>query len=135
LFTLGKNQPECWIYVNLKKDFLPKLNKCLKEAAFGAPVALYQNFVKFVSVCPLYQLKEFKDDKLNKASFKERCNLIRECMVNLYYGLSNDEAVTFHRELINSYAETLTFILLKRIGPLEVKADLDFALVQMEKVI
>jgi len=59
LFTLGKNQPECWTYVNLKKDFLPKLNKCLKEAAFGAPVALYQNFVKFVSVCPIYQLKDF----------------------------------------------------------------------------
>lgn len=87
LFTLGKNQPECWTFVNLKKDFIPKLNKCLKEAAFGAPVALYQNFVKFVSVCPIYQLKEFKDDKLNKASFKERCNLIRECMVNLYNGL------------------------------------------------
>lgn len=87
LFTLGKNQPECWTFVNLKKDFHPKLNKCLKEAAFGAPVALYQNFVKFVSVCPIYQLKEFKDDKLNKASFKERCNLIRECMVNLYNGL------------------------------------------------
>ena len=46
LFTLGKNQPECWTYINLKKDFLPKLNKCLKEAAFGTPVSLYQNFVK-----------------------------------------------------------------------------------------
>ena len=66
MFTLGKNQPECWTYVNLKKDFLPKVNKCLKEAAYGAPIALYQNFVKFVSVCPLFQLKEIKEDKLIK---------------------------------------------------------------------
>ena len=126
MFTLGKNQPECWTYVNLKKDFLPKVNKCLKEAAYGAPIALYQNFVKFVSVCPLFQLKEIKEDKLNKASFKERCNLLRECLVNLYSGLGTDESVSFHRELMNSHAETLTFVLLKRVNQLTDQAEIDF---------
>ena len=56
IFNLGKTFPECWTHVNIKRDFLPKLNKCLKGAAYGAPVVLYENFVKFVSVCPIYHL-------------------------------------------------------------------------------
>ena len=54
MFSIGKNFPECWTYVNIKKDFLPKLNSCLKEAGFGAPVTMYENFVKYVSICPIY---------------------------------------------------------------------------------
>ena len=54
MFSIGKNFPECWTHVNIKKDFLPKLNSCLKEAGFGAPVTMYENFVKYVSICPIY---------------------------------------------------------------------------------
>jgi hypothetical protein len=54
---LAKNFPdECWKAIPLKKTFLPKLYTCLKEAAYGAPVSMYENFVKFVSVCPLYHI-------------------------------------------------------------------------------
>jgi hypothetical protein len=57
IFTLGKKFPDtCWNSVAIKKDFLPKLYKCLKEAAFGAPTALYENFVKYISICPMYNL-------------------------------------------------------------------------------
>jgi len=117
LFTLSKSFPEAWTTLSIKKDFLPKLYKCLKEAGFGASSSLYENFVKYLSVCPLYKLTNFQEteDKLNKASFKDRCNMIREVMIALYSGLQNDEAVVFHGDLLNSYCESLTFILLKRV--------------------
>lgn len=65
---------------------------------------------------------------MNKASFKDRCGLIREVMLALYSGMQNDEAVVFHQDLVNSYCESLTFILLKRVQQVEVGADLDYAL-------
>jgi len=88
-------------------------------------------------VCPLYRLTEFaeQEDKLNKASFKDRCSLIREVMLNLYSGIQNDEAAVYHQDLVNSYCESLTFILQKRIQPVQAGQDLDFALKQLEKVI
>jgi len=117
IFTLTKNFPEAWSTLSIKKDFLPKLYKCLKETAFGASFSLYENFIKYVSVCPLYRLTDFQDseDKLNKASFKDRCGLLREVMLHLYSGMQNDEAVVFHQDLVNSYCESLTFILQKRV--------------------
>ena len=116
IFTLGKNFPDtCWNSVAIKKDFLPKLYKCLKEAAFGAPTALYENFVKYISICPMYNLALPTTDKLNKTSFKEKCNLTREALCNLYAGLKNDESVLFHTDLVSAYFESLTFILLKRL--------------------
>ena len=54
MFNIGKSFPESWSHINIKKDFLPKVNKCLKDAGYGAPVTLYENFVKYVSVCPIY---------------------------------------------------------------------------------
>lgn len=54
LFNIGRNYPESWSNINIKKDFLPKLIRCLKEAGYGAPVTLYENFVKYVSICPIY---------------------------------------------------------------------------------
>ena len=44
----------------------------------------------------MYHLVDYTEDKQNKASFKERCNLIREMFTNLYAGLKNDEAVAYH---------------------------------------
>ena len=67
LFNLGKNYPECWKYVTVKKVVLPNLNKCLKEAGYGAPVTLYQNLIKFVSIVPLYNLQAPSETSL--ASF------------------------------------------------------------------
>jgi len=97
LFTLCSNYPSCWSHISIKKDFLPKLYKCLKDAAFGAPTPLYDNFVKYLSVCPLYRLADYPDtDKLNKASFKDRCNMIREVMVTMYQAIQTDEATAYH---------------------------------------
>jgi hypothetical protein len=57
IFTIGKNFADsCWNTVAIKKDLLPKLYKCLKEAAYGAHASLYENFVKYVSICPVYNL-------------------------------------------------------------------------------
>lgn len=94
----------------------------LKSSGFGAPSALYENFVKFVSTFPLFHVVDFKDDKLNKTSFKERCNLLRETLTTLYQGLKNDEAVAFHQDLVRSYYETFAFLLLKRVQPLMLSA-------------
>ena len=41
MYTLGSNFPESWTKIVIKKDFLPKLNKTLKDAGYGAPVTLY----------------------------------------------------------------------------------------------
>jgi len=62
-----------------------------------------------------------KTDKANpnKASFKDRCNLIRELFVNLYGGLKNEEAPLFHGELVSAYFESLAFVLLKRVQVLQ----------------
>ena len=139
-FTLGKNFPNSWENTNIKKNFLPKFNQALKTSAFGAPTALYENFVKFVSIFPLYHLIDYKEDKLNKASFKERCNLLRETLTTLYQGLKNDESVAYHQDLMRSYFETFSFILLKRVQPLiqsesESEEDKEFAILQMKKCI
>jgi hypothetical protein len=96
LFPLAQKYPISWSFINIKKDFLPKLYGTLKHSGYGAPTALYENFVKFVSVFPFYHLYDYKEDKANKASFKERVNLIREVFSNLYSGLKNDESVAFH---------------------------------------
>ena len=139
-FTLGKNFPNSWENTNIKKNFLPKFNQALKTSAFGAPTALYENFVKFVSIFPLYHLIDYKEDKLNKASFKERCNLLRETLTTLYQGLKNDESVAYHQDLMRSYFETFSFILLKRVQPLiqsesASEEDKEFAILQMKKCI
>ena len=121
IFTLAKTFPQSWETVNIKKNFLPKFNLALKGSAFGSPSALYENFVKFVSIFPFYHIVDYVEDKQNKASFKERCNLLRESLTTLYQGLKNDEAVAFHQDLVSSYYETLSFILWKRIQPLILK--------------
>lgn len=56
VFSLAKNYPHSWNNINIKKDFIPKLYTTLKNAGFGAPTHLYENFVKFVSVFPFYHL-------------------------------------------------------------------------------
>ena len=56
-------------------------------------------------------------------------------MLSLYNGIQNDEAVVYHQDLVNSYCETLTFILQKRLQQVSAGADLDYALKQFEKVI
>eukprot|EP00347_Sterkiella_histriomuscorum_P012612 403367900 len=140
LFNLGKNYPQSWETINIKKDFLPKLYISLKNAGFGAPQALYENFIKFASIFPFYHIHNYTEDKTNKASFKERCNLIREAFTTIYQGLRNDESVAFHSELAKCYYETLAFILLKRIQPLiqsndTSEDDKTFALEQIKKTI
>lgn len=78
---------------------------------------MYDNLIKFCSVFPFFQLVPGAHEGANKASFKERCNLLREFFKNLYEGLKLDEAVAFHSHLMQSYFECLTFILLKRVQP------------------
>lgn len=112
----------------------------LKAAGFGSPTALYENFVKFVSIFPFYHLVDYTEDKLNKASFKERCNIIRETLTNLYLGLKNDESVAFHQDLTRSYFETFSFMVLKRVQPLIVsekssQENKDFAVSQLKKCV
>jgi hypothetical protein len=63
LFTLGKTYPSSWESTNIKKNFLPKLYSALKASAFGSPTALYENFVKFVSIFPFYHLIDYTEDK------------------------------------------------------------------------
>lgn len=104
---------------------------------------MYENFVKYVSICPLYQLTNVatpNEGKLNKASFKERCNLLREAMQALYAGLQTDESVAFHVEHVASYFETLTFVMLKRVQPMLADASLkdeekEFAINEISKII
>lgn len=49
-------------------------------------------------------------------------------MLNLYSGMQNDEAVVFHQDLVDSYCESLTFILQKRVQQIAAGPDLDFAI-------
>ncbi len=70
--TYAKQYPHAWEYINIKKNFIPKLYLNLKNAGYGAPIALYENFIKFVSVFPFYHVDAYVEDKQNKASFKER---------------------------------------------------------------
>jgi len=77
---------------------------------------------------------------LNKVSFKERCNLLREVMQCLYAGLENDESVAFHVEAVASFFETLTFVILKRVQPMMADDSLkeeekEFALAEIARVI
>ena len=143
IFNIGKSFPESWLYINIKKEFLPRLNKCLKQAGFGAPVTVYENFVKYVSICPIYHLSpvaQANEGKLNKVSFKERCNLLKEVMQALYAGLQNDESVAFHGEAVASFYDTLTFVLLKRVQPMLAldtlkEEDKEFALKEVDKIV
>lgn len=147
LYTLGNNFPESWTKIVIKKELLPKLNKTLKDAGYGAPVAMYKNFVKVVSVCPIYHLvpptAAAAAEKTNKASFRDRCNLLRETMTSLYGGLQNDESVAFHGDLVAAFFETLAFVLWKRVQPLQAEvggkmpvseADLDFVFDTIDRI-
>ena len=48
----------------------------LKNSGFGAAMTLYPNLLKFVSIFPVFQLAEIKDDKLNKYSVKDRAKFM-----------------------------------------------------------
>ena len=74
--TIGKEYPEVWTLISLKKAFIPGLLTCIKNSAFGATYALYPNIVRFVSVFPLFKLAEFQDDKNNKFSLKDRSKFL-----------------------------------------------------------
>lgn len=116
-FALGKEFPTVWSMVSLKKSFNQGLMACLKNAAYGASYGLYPNLVKFTSVFPLFQLVDFKDDKLNKFSLKDRAKFLTQFYQHLFAGLKNDNSTYFHRELSGAYFETLAFLLLKRFAP------------------
>jgi hypothetical protein len=63
--------------VNEHQEELPAQTVHLPEAsAFGSPAALYENFLKFVSIFPLYHMLDYTEDKTNKASFEERASLV-----------------------------------------------------------
>ena len=81
-------------------------------------------------------------EKTNKASFKDRCNILRETMTALYHGLQNDESVAFHQELVGCFFEVTAFVIWKRIQPIhgdgEAKAsetEIDFAYETIDKII
>jgi len=116
-FTLTKEFPESWETINIKKGFLPKLQTALKNAGFGASQVLYENVVKLYSVFPMFQLANPPESKQNKASFKDRVNMLRESFQWLYEGMKGDEAPAYHNELARSFFECFTFVLLKRVGP------------------
>ena len=125
-FTLGKQFPEVWSLVSLKKSFTPGLLTCLKNCGFGATSAVYPNLVKFLSVFPLFQLLDFKDDKNNKFSIKDRAKFLTTFYQHLLAGLKSDEASNFHRELTGAYFETLTFFIIKRFLPFLSSKDFNF---------
>jgi len=116
-FTLGKEFPEVWSMINLKKNFNQGLMTCLKNSGYGANFGLYPNLVKFTSVFPLFQLVDFKDDKNNKFSVKDRAKFLTQFYQHLFAGLKNDNASYFHKDLTGAYFETLAFFLLKRFAP------------------
>jgi hypothetical protein len=73
---VGKEFPEAWSLINLKKSLIPAIMDCLKNSGFGAAYALYPNIVKFVSVFPLFQLIDIKEDKNNKYTLKDRAKFM-----------------------------------------------------------
>ena len=118
LFTIGKQYPQAWSLVSLKKAFIPNMLACVKNAGYGASTALYQNLTKFVSVFPLFSLVDFADDKLNKFGLKDRAKFLVQFYQHLFAGLKNDEATSYHSGLVGAYFETLSFFILKRYQPL-----------------
>ena len=56
-------------------------------------------------------------------------------MLALYSGIKNDEAVSYHTQLVDSLCESVTFVLLKRVSVLEDAAERQFAMKQLDKVI
>ena len=106
-----------WSLTSLKKNFTPGLLTTLKNCGFGASFVVYPNLVKFVSVFPLFHFLDFKDDKVNKFSIKDRAKFLLQFYQHLLAGLKSDEAANFHRELTGAYFETLTFFIIKRFLP------------------
>lgn len=49
---------------------------CVKNSGFGASLALYPNLIRFMSVFPLFNLVDIKEDKLNKFSVKDRAKFL-----------------------------------------------------------
>lgn len=125
-YTLGDKFPQVWSLVSLKKGFIPGAMTCLKNSGFGAASSLYQNLIKFVSVFPVFHLHNFKDDKANKFTVKDRANFLTQFYQSLYAGRKNDEAANTHHELTGAYFESLTFYLLKRFTPFAEAKAFDF---------
>lgn len=90
---------------------------CVKNAGYGASTSIFPNLVKFVSVFPLFNLVDFQDDKLNKFNLKDRAKFLTQFCQHLFAGLKNDEASTYHPQLVGSYFEVLSFFILKRYQP------------------
>lgn len=59
LYNFSKKfEDTIWSQIDIKKGLLPQLHTCLKNSGFGAHNDLYQNFVAFVSIMPLFALHE-----------------------------------------------------------------------------
>ena len=59
LFNFSKTyEDKIWSVIDIKKGLLPQLHTCLKNAGFGAHANLYQNFVSFISILPIFSLHE-----------------------------------------------------------------------------
>lgn len=76
IFNLGKEFPEAWSLISLKKTFIQNMLTCVKNSGYGASYALYPNLIKFVSVFPVFQLTDFKTDKLNNFNEKDRAKFL-----------------------------------------------------------
>jgi hypothetical protein len=72
-FTVGKEFPEVWQKINIKK-FIQGLMTCIKNGAYGATYALYPNLVKFVSIFPIFHLVDI--DASLKFSEKDRAKFL-----------------------------------------------------------
>ena len=90
---------------------------CVKNSGYGASYALYPNLIKFMSVFPLFNFIDIKDDKLNKFNIKDRAKFLTQFYQHFFSGLKNDEASNFHSQLTGAYFETLTFFIMKRLIP------------------
>ena len=57
LFNFSHNfEDKIWSVIDIKKGLLPQLHTCLKNSGFGAHAQLYQNFVSFISILPIFVL-------------------------------------------------------------------------------
>lgn len=77
----------------------------------------------------MFDLCSITQDQHNKFSLKDRAKFVVQFYQHLFAGLKNDEATSYHSQLVGAYFETLSFFILKRYQPLlRLKdPDLEFA--------
>ncbi|CAD8100056.1 unnamed protein product [Paramecium primaurelia] len=95
------------------QDLENKSLELISQAGFGVGKLFYDQLVLFVSLNPIYSVINIKKED----DFRQKLASMTKLLNAILTGITHEEGKLFSENLINSYFETIYFLICKSINP------------------